>query len=1453
MNVRFMLSTLFAAAVCGASFAEDVTVADAYSVSATADGTVSVATPTFQLNAYPTDVGQPLFWFDASDTNGWEFTLSGGTKRVTKVPSKAGSKLEGIRYLSNKEEDVNRATTPTSGDGDEWYGWWSTDKADCTTLYSMQAPVYKTDDATLVGGCCLEFGNFGSKCALRFNNHTDAGCTVASNALRNIGTIVAVYGSQNGGGWFLGGGGNGSAIRWHRAGGDQSGEAHWSNPVLRSMSNSWSINGILRHDGLATYPGHVGFNHGWEVLGWQFTSADGLTFGPGIGDGRGYGASRSGGQRIAEMIFFDTVLSRSDVEKVEAYLQKKWFNRSFAGRNGEARLDSLTSTALWLDAFQKGTTTELAVGADESLTIGRVEGGRGTDARIRKTGAGRLALGDATGYAGSVELAGGTLDYPQRRTIPTADELPRDCWAHFDPSDEASLSTYEEDGSLWFNGLANLAGTQRYDSTAKVWKDFYLGNYKNRRCWVRMNALGEGLNVIDMGNISVSSGRYLCFTHEAPSEKHDVTAETAMTGITTYIAVYSARGSGGHFARNAMYERKTQSIGTYSGWFANGILSNRKPNTTQDLAGTNGVVYIDGERVDPANGRLKTAGFQIVALQTSGYDAFTRLGISLNNDYMGGQMLGELFLYRRPLSETEIKDVSAYLAKKWLGRELVGYTADGSRTRTAADLHRIDATGSADVRVASGETVRVGALTGTAEGSVMKTGTGTFAVESLATTGSVTVASGALTVTGPLETATDCEVAADPLAWFDPTDETRMNIERGSDGNWLAQWYDKKMAHTLATHSDARRPQLKTDVVSGNTYLDTRTDRFMYLEKAIESARSVYVIWRTHDNSQLAQMFGTMGDSAGTYKAIDPNPDLLDCLRGEDKTGNEYRLFRDTAKSPFASATSQIYTNGVKVTRTALPTTNVFELIEVHMAVPAHIAAIANDRSWNTTGRLGKSDFGDILIYDRELTERERVATRNYLMKKWFNAAPQALPEAEAVTNGIAALSVAQGAAATFATPTEVDDLSGNGPVALTADASVADVSAYAGSVSVSGSASLTLTKAPAPVTPNLVTDGLVAQFDASDASTVTLREGSAANVVEWRSKVGDWKAVTGKKYVTDKTNYDPLYRTVEEGGLDGKRTIWLQSNTILLFERNGITNELEGIKSVFWVFGTVPNQGGGFLLGGGKRTATGTRGYAWHRGGGDAGAYAGSVTQPLTCGSAAQSVKDANWYLNGVKVNGTAVGLQTNAWHYINCNFRPQDVAVTASGFAFDGRILEGEWSNYTHRSGHQNLAEVLIYDRVLDDDERQAVEAYLATKWGFVQKGTTSAATVDLAAGATLDCGGHVQKLASLSGSGSVVNGSLALGTFVADGAATAWPTLESCTIADGQTVELRNIPADPVGKSVKILSVASFEGSEFLRNAVFTGEVPDPKSVRTRLSVNGNDLVVTFKARGMMLIVR
>jgi len=75
-------------------------------------------------------------------------------------------------------------------------------------------------------------------------------------------------------------------------------------------------------------------------------------------------------------------------------------------------------------------------------------------------------------------------------------------------------------------------------------------------------------------------------------------------------------------------------------------------------------------------------------------------------------------------------------------------------------------------------------------------------------------------------------------------------------------------------------------------------------------------------------------------------------------------------------------------------------------------------------------------------------------------------------------------------------------------------------------------------------------------------------------------------------------------------------------------------------------------------------------------------------------------------------------------------------------------------------SVYEMLVYDRVLTADERVKVENYLNLKW--LQGGLTDILPTNslyVAAGATLDLGGTTQTITSLSGSGSIINGTLAL----------------------------------------------------------------------------------------------
>ena len=83
----------------------------------------------------------------------------------------------------------------------------------------------------------------------------------------------------------------------------------------------------------------------------------------------------------------------------------------------------------------------------------------------------------------------------------------------------------------------------------------------------------------------------------------------------------------------------------------------------------------------------------------------------------------------------------------------------------------------------------------------------------------------------------------------------------------------------------------------------------------------------------------------------------------------------------------------------------------------------------------------------------------------------------------------------------------------------------------------------------------------------------------------------------------------------------------------------------------------------------------------------------------------------------------------------------------------------NYV-RSYYGDIAEIVVYNRALEDDERKSLEYYLANKWGLATTvntytnvlPTTTSLTIDT--GATVDLAGGNQSIASLSGAGTITN---------------------------------------------------------------------------------------------------
>ena len=207
----------------------------------------------------------PAFWFDCTQTNGWEISEDG---KVSKIPS-----LSGSRYLTTTEFT-------------SWTGWVDGTKPPLP-------PDFLPSDETLGGMPSLDFGELGSLRAMMFDPY-EYPSGAKTNILHNIGSIVAVWGSQNSGGWILGGGPNtwtgntGASYAWHRRPSYVRGnnQFDYDSPLIYGFGYANPFNRGARHDGILTDSYAIGFNRAWEVIALPAQDATAAASGLGLGDTR---------------------------------------------------------------------------------------------------------------------------------------------------------------------------------------------------------------------------------------------------------------------------------------------------------------------------------------------------------------------------------------------------------------------------------------------------------------------------------------------------------------------------------------------------------------------------------------------------------------------------------------------------------------------------------------------------------------------------------------------------------------------------------------------------------------------------------------------------------------------------------------------------------------------------------------------------------------------------------------------------------------------------------------------------------------------------------------------------------------------------------------------------------------------------------------------------------------
>ena len=270
------------------------------------------------------------------------------------------------------------------------------------------------------------------------------------------------------------------------------------------------------------------------------------------------------------------------------------------------------------------------------------------------------------------------------------------------------------------------------------------------------------------------------------------------------------------------------------------------------------------------------------------------------------------------------------------------------------------------------------------------------------------------------------------------------------------------------------------------------------------------------------------------------------------------------------------------------------------------------------------------------------------------------------------------------------------------------------------------------------LTDSLIYRLDASTNAFATLQLVGGSNVVSWADANG-----SGIVFTTNRSERCPVYDATLFGGRGGLRFRSgdaADTNIIRL-----VTTRASRVQSVFVVFSPAANNNLGGL---------------WGKLDEDYGLRLQSAAVQQ-CGNGNDFASSGWNYVNGTVGTAFTVG-------------QPLVVTAIAGSVQNWATAIGDYWGSTQFRRGYRgDIAEVLAFDRKLDDAERQSVERYLMAKWlgsgTMPQLGISTLPTntvLHVRNGANVDLGGISVQLAALNGAGNVMNRNPAVATVTVGG---------------------------------------------------------------------------------------
>jgi len=1017
-------------------------------------------------------------------------------------------------------------------------------------------------------------------------------------------------------------------------------------------------------------------------------------------------------------------------------------------------------------------------GAD---TVASVPSLGGVTNTLTKVGAGRLTAGLGFGSSLSFAVQAGSLELPR----PLAASLLAEASLRLDAS-RADTLTLDAEGrvSRWgdadgrANGVTNPV-TARQPLRAE-------------------NAL-NGLPAIDFGPYVGSSAGCGLFLEERKTNV--VSAFIVYYGRTTDAVIFGEAPG----VSACAYTR--------SGNTANAIWSANTAASVKD-----GVTDLDGIKVSGTATVLQTNEFHLVSVVGTGISTVGALGND-RNYRSGGQQVAEVILFDRVLTLAEQATVDAYLMEKWFGslmkRQVAGLTlAHGTR-----------------LVLPYAETLVVSNLT--LLGEVWLEGPGqVLAAGGLTQSGTVHFANGGgLAVSGMEGSLAPAEpvVAESPSFWVDACALTNAGaagvvVENGT--NFVTRWNDVRgEGYNYATNITLR-PRLRLNDINGlpSVYFA----RILNVVPSLSEA----LFWNQPMND-IRAVFMVVGSQEGGG--------ILLGSSAAENTQDFYRnAWSDSSRTIFnASGTGAsaallnglFCLNGYAVNPAATSYNGFFQLVEAYPTGPVKASAFAADR--NIVNGNGCQRICEMILYNRVLSEQEKLNTAEYLMRKWLG---RGVPRAVAVS-GVSTVA-AEGGGTLGVTSTNdfisVGCYTGSGDVVKAGGGTLVLNSIDIAGRKLDVQAGTLVLKAGDPAE-RVPTDAFL-HVDAAAANAFSNVVINGTNFVEsW------WHADGGAVYATMRNTAARVRPHVLTNALNGLPVVefgpLLTGNPVnaiqcfLEFEVAGVDVACTNLRDAFVVIGS--QAGGNTILG----TKSNPRQF-WRD-----NAFSASL---LSASYAPLHLRLGETRRNGVPVAPTSVGL-SGGYDLVSFSTYPGG-GIYTDGFAIDAY----------NRTGGQRLGEVLIFDRALTYQERLDIEAYLMRKWFNVATPgyeTTAVGSLAVAADARVEIDGELS-LDGLSGGGTVegdltLNDDAVITATAASGALSGLTVGGTVTVAGGGTVAVEGAADTLTSGLYAVLTCTSLVGADgWLAGWTLTGA---PSRFAAKLVADGSHLYLRLTPKGTLMLMQ